>query len=82
MCIKHGKQGIHVFPIAHGVIMKIDQKDNISNSHKIKLLLKTISDHNAAKLENKNIKLKKTTSIWKVKILLKVQTEIEWKEKN
>lgn len=59
--------------------MKIDRIDNIGNSYKIKPLLNMISDHNATKLEIKNIKLKKSTSIWNIKNLLKVQMEIKWK---
>lgn len=70
-CIKQWKQKVHLFSLAHGTIMKTDHRAKISNSNKIKILLKTISDHNAAKLEIKNIKFKKTTSICKVRNLLK-----------
>lgn len=64
-------ENFSLFSLALGIIMKIEDKANISKSHKVGVLLKNSSDHNATKLEIKDLTFKKTISIWKVKNLLK-----------
>lgn len=51
MCVEHCENRDYIFSFVHGTIMKIDHKENISNSHKIKILQMNISDHNATKVE-------------------------------